>query len=181
MEDRGATYQICGPNAFFRYGWEEQVPNCVFAYNDRISGERRIGSTSLTLIKVAQERLGAVDRVTTPDGIGLTYSSRVRSLLDAVYDWSRFDTIPRAYRWICEELRRNEAIAANLVSVTLRYGNQAAMRRIGKTLEFAGVGARQLRRLQQALHKTTSPIPWNPTRPKRGKIDRRWGIVVNDG
>ena len=26
MEDRGARYQICGPNAFNRYGFDEQVP-----------------------------------------------------------------------------------------------------------------------------------------------------------
>ncbi|MFO7907006.1 MAG: type IV toxin-antitoxin system AbiEi family antitoxin domain-containing protein [Pirellulaceae bacterium] len=27
MEDRDAQYQICGPAAFHRYGWDEQIPN----------------------------------------------------------------------------------------------------------------------------------------------------------
>jgi predicted transcriptional regulator of viral defense system len=39
MADRSGRYQICGPNAFYRYGWEDQVPNRVYAYNNRISGE----------------------------------------------------------------------------------------------------------------------------------------------
>ena len=30
MEDRGGTYQICGPNTFSRYGFDEQVPTRVY-------------------------------------------------------------------------------------------------------------------------------------------------------
>ena len=58
IEDRDGCYQICGPNAFNRYGYDEQVPNRIYAYNNRISGDRTIGSITLTLIKVADERLG---------------------------------------------------------------------------------------------------------------------------
>ncbi len=31
MEDRQGHYQICGPNAFNRYGFDEQVPTRVYA------------------------------------------------------------------------------------------------------------------------------------------------------
>ena len=27
IADRGGTYQISGPNTFYRYGWSEQIPN----------------------------------------------------------------------------------------------------------------------------------------------------------
>lgn len=37
IHDRAGEYQICGPNAFHRYGWDEQVPNRVYAYNTRIT------------------------------------------------------------------------------------------------------------------------------------------------
>src|SRR5271157_947658 len=43
IEDRGGTYQICGPNTFSRYGWTDQIPNCLFVYNNVISGNRQIG------------------------------------------------------------------------------------------------------------------------------------------
>jgi hypothetical protein len=88
IEDRGGRYQICGPSAFSRYGWDDQVPNRLYAYNNRISGERKIGSAAMTLIKLTDERLGETEVVKTPDGIEAVYSSRVRSLVDAVYDWS---------------------------------------------------------------------------------------------
>jgi hypothetical protein len=68
IEDRGGRYQICGPNAFNRYGFDEQVPARVYAYNNRISGERSIGSVRLTLIKVADARLGGTEEVATSEG-----------------------------------------------------------------------------------------------------------------
>src|SRR6266851_3813570 len=56
IKDRDGAYQISGPNTFQRYGWTEQVPNRVYAYNNRISGDRQVGPVSLTLIKVSDDR-----------------------------------------------------------------------------------------------------------------------------
>jgi len=53
MADRDGRYEICGPNAFNRYGFSDQVPNRAYAYNNRLSGERTIGAISQTLIKVS--------------------------------------------------------------------------------------------------------------------------------
>jgi predicted transcriptional regulator of viral defense system len=180
LAERGTTYQITGPNAFYRYGWVDQVPNRLTAYNDRLSGERRIGATSLTLIKVATSRLGATETVTTPGGVELLYSSRSRALMDAVYDWSRFDSLPRGFDWIRAELAGDDRLAAQLVEVTLDYGNQGTIRRIGKLMDAEGANTTLLRQLERGLRSSTSVIPWIPTRPKRGRIDRRWGIVDND-
>ena len=59
-------YQICGPNAFNRYGFDEQIPTRVYVYNNREWGDRRIGSVALTLIKVADKRLGDTEVVQPP-------------------------------------------------------------------------------------------------------------------
>ncbi|MBI5628950.1 MAG: hypothetical protein HY953_08525, partial [Candidatus Rokubacteria bacterium] len=139
MEDQEGRYQICGPNAFNRYGFDEQIPNRVYAYNNRISGDRTVGAAELTLIKVADKRLGDTEAVTTPDGDRAVYASRVRSLVDAVYDWSRFNGVPRGYQWIRRELAAQRVSAAELVSVTLRYGDTGTIRRMGALLERAGV------------------------------------------
>lgn len=58
MQDAGGRYQICGANAFNRYGFDDQIPIRVYAYNNRISGDRKIGAVDVTLIKVADKRLG---------------------------------------------------------------------------------------------------------------------------
>jgi predicted transcriptional regulator of viral defense system len=180
IEDRGGRYQICGPNAFNRYGFDEQVPNRVYAYNNRVSGERIVGPVALTLIKVADDRLGDTETVETKEEGAAVYSSRVRTLVDAVYDWSRFNSLPRAYEWIRKDLTAEKVGAAELVRVTLRYGDKGTIRRMGVLLEREGVSTALLRKLEGALKPSTGLVPWIPGYPKRGAVNRRWGVVVND-
>ena len=180
MAVRGGCYQICGLNAFNRYGFDEQIPNRVYAYNNRVSGDRSIGSVQLTLIKVTDARLGALEEAAgTEGGPPAIYSSRARSLVDAVYDWSRFGSLPRGYRWIRSELEAKRVKAPDLVELTLRFGDKGTIRRIGALLEREGVAEALLRKLERALPATRSPIPWIPRRPKRGPVERRWGVIWN--
>ena len=180
IEDRKGQYQICGPNTFNRYGFDDQMPNRVYAYNDRLSGERTVGAVALTLIKVAAARLGDTEQVRTAEGLTAVYSSRVRTLVDAVYDWSRFNSLPRAFGWIRAELAAGRVGAAELVRVTLRYGDVGTIRRMGALLDRAGVAAALLRKLERELKPSSSLIVWNPVRSKRGTLDQRWGVVWND-
>jgi predicted transcriptional regulator of viral defense system len=179
MAARGGRYQICGLNAFNRYGFDEQMPNRVYAYNNRLSGDRRIGSVNLSLIKVADSRLGATDKVASMSGPPAIYSSRARALVDAIYDWARFGSLPRGYRWIRNELRAKRVRASELVELAVRFGDKGSIRRIGALLEKEGVAETLLRKLERAIPATSSPIPWIPRRAKRGPIDRRWGVVWN--
>jgi len=179
VEDAGGRYQICGPNAFNRYGFDDQIPTVTCAYNNRFSGSRRIGSVALLLIKVSDERLGATESVKTRDDLSLVYSSKLRTLIDAVYDWSRFNGLPRAYAWIRQEIGTNARVAGKLVQLALDYGNQGTIRRIGYLLEKEGIRRPVVRRLKDALNPSSALIPWDPTRPKRGKTVRTWGILDN--
>jgi predicted transcriptional regulator of viral defense system len=179
LGDKRGRYQICGPNAFNRYGFTDQVPTRVYAYNNRISGDRSVGAVALTLIKVADARLGGVVKLRTADGQVAVYASRVRTLVDAVYDWSRFNTLPQAFDWIQAELAAGRVSAKDLVNVTVRYGDIGTVRRVGALLDRAGANAALLGKLARVLKPSTSLIAWNPARPRRGTVLRRWGVVWN--
>ena len=90
---------------------------------------------ALTLIKVGDQRLGATKRSRTPEGHNVVYASHGRTLVDTVYDWARFDSLPRAYDWIRSDLRAGRVSAEKLVRLTCRYGYQGTKRRIGALLE----------------------------------------------
>jgi predicted transcriptional regulator of viral defense system len=180
MEDQNGRYQICGPNAFNRYGFDEQIPTRIYAYNNRLTGDRTVGTVALTLIKVADKRLGGTEELKTAEGQRAVYSSRARTLVDAVYDWSRFNSLPRAYKWIRSELAARRVNPDELVKVTQRYGNTSTIRRIGVLLEREGVKEGVLRKLERKLKPSASFIAWIPNRPKRGKVNRRWGVVFNE-
>ena len=180
LEAQSGRYQVCGPNAFSRYGFDEQIPNRIYAYNNRLTGERTIGKISFVFIKVADKRLGDTETVQPAEGRTVVYASRVRTLVDAVYDWSRFNSLPRGYAWIRDDLRNGRVSTAQLVKTTLRYGDTGTIRRMGALLERENADRSLLNKLQRALNPTTGLIPWIPTRPKRGTVDRRWGVVLNE-
>jgi len=66
-----------------------------------------------------------------------------------------------------------------LIKTTLRFGDTGTIRRMGALLEREGVGPALLNKLGRVLKPTSSLIPWIPTRPKRGTLNRRWGVVFN--
>src|SRR5207302_10933782 len=109
----------------------------------------------------------------TAEGLVARYSSRARTLVDAVYDWSRFDSLPRAYKWIRNDLALKKVTATELVDLTLRYGDKGTIRRIGALLEQEGVARSLLKKLEKALPQTTSLIPWIPTAPTPWTVNRR--------
>lgn len=179
MQEHGAAWQLCGPNTFNRYGFSEQVPNRLCVYNNRLSSRRVVGSTEMLLVKVVDDRLGDTESFTTPDGVEVRCSSRLRTLVDAVYDWNRFGTLPQAYEWITAEIEARPEAVKELVRLALKYGNVGTRRRLGKCLEDCGIETRQRNRLLKSLPATTALIPMVPARPKHGTVDRRWGVLDN--
>jgi len=179
MKEEEGKYQICGPTAFNFYKLDDQIPNVTYLYNNRISGKRSIGSLAFQFIKVAEERLGAVSAVHTRDNIEMIYSSKSRTLMDTVYDWSRFNSLPRGYNWIKEEIKNDPQLLSELIDVTTKYGNMATKRRIGYLLDTLVRNPRVTNRLQRILSASIAVIPWIPGRSTKGTINRKWGIIIN--
>ncbi len=180
MEDRKARYQISGPRAFNFYGFDDQMPNWIVVYNDRISGERKIGKLRYIFIKIPIFRLGDVHSFRAGDGTPAIYSSKARTLIDAICDWSRFNGIPRAFRWIRNAVAQDPKMTRQLVKAALKYGNQGTLRRLGFVLSRLNVKKELLTQLRQAIRPSKSLIPLVPTAPVRGKIDSVWGIIINE-
>ena len=99
--------------------------------------------------------------------------------MDAVYNWSRFNSLPRGYDWIRKEAVQDLKLISELVEVTFRYGNQSTIRRIGYLLDTLDQPFRTLNRLQLQLSSSKALIPWVPLKSARGKINLKWGIIDN--
>jgi predicted transcriptional regulator of viral defense system len=179
MQVYDAKFQISGPNAFNYWGFDNQMPNRLYVYNNKIYGEKKIGGKEFVFIKTAVARLeittGSLAKSNAPCIV-----SMVRALLDAVYDWSRYNTLPRAYDWILKSIKnKSENSAKAMINVTAKYGNKASIRRIGFLLDEYGVSEKELLILKRALGKSKSLIPWIPGRKAAGKISYKWGIIIN--
>jgi len=84
MEVLKGRYQISGPSAFNFHGFDDQVPNRIYVYNDRIFGEKQIGGTDFVFIKTSTKRLGSTKNLKTPDGMDAVMVTKTRALVDAV-------------------------------------------------------------------------------------------------
>lgn len=173
-------YQISGPSAFYYYEFDGQVPNRLYVYNDRIGGERHIGGAEFVFIKTSASRLGATETLETPDRVRTVMATKSRALVDAVYDWSRYHTLPRAYGWIAAEMEKDPHFGAELARVTARFGNRSTCRRMGYLLELCNLEGSLLAGLRGKLGSPKSLIPWVPGKPARGTVNREWGLIVNE-
>lgn len=179
MEVLEGRYQISGPSAFNYYGFSDQIPNRLYIYNNRTYGDRKIGNLQFSFIKTGDHRLGGAIAFRTEMGSKGIIASKARALLDAVYDWSRFNTIPRAYQWIAKEIGKDKNFANDLVKMAVKYGNQGTFRRLGYLLENLGVSRNLISRLRRNLRASKSLFPWVPTRPATGPINKEWGLIIN--
>jgi len=179
MEVLKGRYQISGPSAFNFHGFDDQVPNRIYVYNDRIFGEKQIGGTDFVFIKTDNKRLGSTKSLKTPDGIDAMMVTKSRALFDAVYDWSRYNTLPRAYGWIEDSLKKDPFLTEKLITDTLQYGNKGTIKRIGYLLAQLGIADDRLLEIKWQLGPVKSLIPWTPGQAAKGSIDREWGVIVN--
>lgn len=179
MDVLKGQYQISGPNAFNFYGFDDQVPNRIYVYNDRMFGERNIGGTDFVFIKTNGKRLGSTKSLKTPDGIDTVIASKTRALVDAAYDWTRYNTLPRAYGWIAETIKKEPGITDSLIGDTLKYSNKGTTKRIGYLLTQLGINDDRLIEMKRQLSSSKSLIPWIPSQVARGSVNRRWGLIIN--
>lgn len=99
--------------------------------------------------------------------------------VDAVYDWTRYNTLPRACGWIAETLKKDPAIIENLIGDTLQYGNKGTVKRIGYCLAQLGVSDDRLSKMKRHLGSAKSLIPWIPSQAAKGSVNKEWGLIVN--
>ena len=179
MEVMKGRYQISGPNAFNFYGFDDQIPNRMYVYNDKLFGEKEIGGTDFVFIKTDAKRLGSTKLLKTPDDIDTVMASKTKALVDAVYDWTRYNTLPRSYGWIAETLQKEPEIINDLIADTLKYGNKGTAKRIGYLLAQLRISSDKLKELKQQAGASKALIPWIPGQAAKGSVDKEWGLIIN--
>jgi|APSaa5957512622_1039677.scaffolds.fasta_scaffold66249_2 predicted transcriptional regulator of viral defense system len=180
MEEIEAKYLISGFTAIYYYGFTTQIPNTICVYNNKIYGEKQIAGKTYKFIKTSVKRLKGAEKINTENNCDILFASKARLLIDCIYDWKRYNSIPAVYGWIKQEIMNDETITEKLINNANRYGNKSVQRRLGYLLETLKIESSQLMRLQRKLGKSKSLIPFNPTKKITGKIDKKWGIVINE-
>ena len=105
-------------------------------------------------------------------------SSAEQTLLDAVYDYKKCGTLPKAYDWIAIAIQDKKIDPEKLVNITIRYGNTMSQKRIGWVLDELKVSKKIVSRLKKKIPKTNFLVPLNP-KNNVGPINKKWGVIKN--
>jgi hypothetical protein len=140
MQDKQAQWQETGLGAFNVHGLSKQIANVTTVYNDMVSARRRFGTLDVVFIKIGASRLGHFSTIEITAGKPecRKVGTLARVVFDAIYDYTRFNSIPSAYRWI-EARKDDEKLITELAHCAVAYGNVSTCRRIGWLLERIGV------------------------------------------
>src|SRR5882672_9208110 len=63
IEDRGGRYQICGPNAFNRYGFDDQIPTRAYDWIRRELAAKRVKPRELVTLALQYGDIGTIRRI----------------------------------------------------------------------------------------------------------------------
>lgn len=173
FEAKKGDWQETGASAFHFHRLSEQVPNTTTVYNTLFSRRHKIAGLGFEMIKVTPSRMGSVMETE-----GRRVGTLGRVVMDAVFDSSRFGTLPRAYGWISER-RGDEAFLDELTDSAIRYGDGPARRRIGCVLDLLGAGGERLAKLQKSTPPFRSFIPLVAADTRQGTTNKEWGIILN--
>lgn len=166
---RGANYYIGYSSVFNSYGFTEQVAQMMHILNEKYSIEKKVGGIRYKLIKVLPDRMYGLEtrRIGKED---VVFASKERALIDA-FD---FYGVKRGVSILTEQLSNMDI--AILVDYVARYPVQIIRRRMGYFLEKLGVSQKLLRKIDVGI-KGYSLL--YDTEEKKGKIDKRWRVIVN--
>lgn len=179
MQQYNARYLVSGPTAMYFYKYTGQIPNKTYVYNDKIYGEKEIGGKQFVFMKTAPERLKAAVEIKTPEGRRIPFASKARFLIDCIYDWNRYNSLPKAYYWIKSELGKEPVFVDELIRNAKKYGNQSVMKRLGYLLNSLEIEKNKADKLLLKINTGSSLIPWFPSSDIRGTVDRKWGLIIN--
>lgn len=170
---------VGGWSAAEHWGLTEQLFRSTFvvtAAHIRSWNQRLLG-LDFHLVRVRPERLNDVGSVWR-GASKVPVSSIERTLVDGFRDPAWLGGLRHASECLRRyvETSSDKAMAALLGELS-RSGNGAAAKRLGFVLEHDGASAEAIDQLQQAVTKGLTRL--DPAIPQRGRINKRWGLVVN--
>ena len=160
------------------------TPRKVVTPSMRSPGESRgkhawhVGGLECRFVTLTESRYEiGIERVWADERFAFSITDRERTVLNTF-------AMPRHFGGISEGLGvLDRALATldvdKLIDYSLQYGSQTLIKRLGWSLDQAGVEMATLLPLLEASSSSYGVL--DPGRPRRGRHDRRWKLIVNLG
>jgi len=163
-------------SALNHHGMSEQLPRTVFVATDH-PVRRQPGEVLGVNYKIVSLRPGKIFGVITDwiNEIPFKVTDREKTIIDGL-DLPQYvggtSEIAKALKVSWKKLDEKK-----LRKYAAKIGNSAVAKRLGFLMEGLGLG--DVEALRVSLPRAAGFSPLDPTMPKKGKYNRRWGLLVN--
>lgn len=157
------------------WGFTDQIPQMVFILNTRRNAEAKIGNTGYRAIKVNSSRIYGIQNLEIEGDI-VRISDMERTLVDF------FHRPIGTFENILTKLKATVPLVDfdKLIDYIIRFPILSLRKRAGYLLEACGFGGAALERLTQYLGNPSTYVVLDPSlRSRKGRVNKRWRIIVN--
>lgn len=172
----GKDYYIGYNNMFNFYGFTQQISQTTFILNTRSSKRKTIDAKMYKFIKVSKNKLYGLT-VLEVDGTNVSISDKERTLVDLIYYFKPLGSIKEALMVMKSEIKRIDL--DKLIIYAARFPNIATRKRIGYSLSNSRIEDDVLEPLVNSIPKNDTLTPLYEPRSRRGKIDKKWKLIVS--
>jgi predicted transcriptional regulator of viral defense system len=175
MRHLGRDYYVSLLSAAARHGAAHQRPQVFQVVTGKTTADRDIGRVRLRFFKSQSVAQAAKETVTTPTG-----TMEIASKETAISDLVGHPGAAAGFSNIATIIREIGALDGNELARLSRGHPRSHARRLGWLVERYAEGSPELEALvRQAAPDKGAPTPLSPGGPKRGQVDKQWGLLVN--
>jgi len=169
-------YYIGYSTMYNYYNMTDQQFQTVYILNPRISRVRAITGVSFKFIKIPAKRMYGLETIEIR-GKTVNVSSKERTLIDLIYYSNPVGGPDAAAEILTRFVREGKCDIKKVIEYAVKFPMIITRKRIGLTLEKAGVDDKLLAPLIKSVKKT-SLISF--TSDRKGKINEKWRVIVSD-
>ena len=163
---------------FNYYGFTDQIFQTFYILNTSRQSERIICGVPFKLVKISPKRMYGFENIKI-SGSEIIVSDRERTLIDLIYFSDPVGGIKKAFEVLENEVSTGKSDIKKLIKYTISFPAVSTRKRIGFVLDRSGVPDRILAPLEKNL-KNTSLISLYGSKKRKGKIDKKWKVIVDD-
>lgn len=171
------NYYIGYSTMYNYYGFTDQLFQVLYVLNTSLQLEKAVGNMRFKMVRISQKRMYGLEKIRIKDR-EVTVSDRERTLVDLIYFSEPVGGMKKAFEILKEQVRLKKADTRKLIKYALKFPDIATVKRIGFTLESAGVNDKEIAPLLKIVKKT-SLINLYPAKSRKGKINKKWMLIEN--
>jgi predicted transcriptional regulator of viral defense system len=156
------------------WGFTEQVPQTVIILNTGKSRIKTIGNVRYQAVKINKNKYYGTTMIRVDDE-DVCISDKERTLVDFIYKpVGSFENIKKVLMNNVNNIDLNK-----FIGYLVQFPVVSVRKRAGYLLEELRLQGAYLSRLKKHLGGAKSLVALDPARPRSGKINKDWGVIVN--